>query len=220
MDAQKHHRIRRIEKSVDAQTLLQPFYPEPLTDQQIAQFSTYLELLLKWNGKMNLTAVRQPEEIVTRHFGESLFAAELLHAKLGSRIKLLDLGSGAGFPGLPIKIALPSLQVTLAESQQKKAMFLREAVRALAVTGVDVFHGRAEELKLQFDIVAMRAVDDQENLFHLASDLVATNGLLLLMLGTSALEASKTTLVGFAWNEPTKIPGSTARWILLGEKRA
>jgi 16S rRNA (guanine527-N7)-methyltransferase len=102
-------------------------YPPPA--DLYPQLSAYLDLLLKWNARTNLTAIRDPEEIVRRHFGESLFAGVHLAAKLSSEATLLDLGSGAGFPGLPIQLLLPGLQVTLAESQNKKATFLREAVR-------------------------------------------------------------------------------------------
>src|ERR1700716_2998312 len=115
--------------------LITPYLPDPPATL-IPQLVTYLDLLLKWNARTNLTAIRDPEEIVRRHFGESLFAAQNL--KLGnpapsapSVITLFDLGSGAGFPGLPIALFRPEIQVTLAESQNKKAVFLREAVRTL-----------------------------------------------------------------------------------------
>ena len=109
-----------------------------LSDAQLAQLATYLDLLLRWNARINLTAVRDPEQIVTRHFGESLFAARRLYPA-GRKLepgtwKLFDLGSGAGFPGLPIKIWAPALQATLLESNQRKATFLRELVRALQLT--------------------------------------------------------------------------------------
>src|SRR6202041_1504910 len=97
----------------------------------LPQLSAYLDLLLKWNARTNLTAIRNPEEIVRRHFGESLFAARHLDPNTSS---LLDFGSGAGFPGLPIALLRPDVQVTLAESQNKKATFLREVVRNLALT--------------------------------------------------------------------------------------
>ena len=96
------------------------------------QLSAYLDLLLKWNARTNLTAIREPEEIVRRHFGESLFAGTAARrSALRRDASLLDFGSGAGFPGLPIQLLLPDLRVTLAESQGKKASFLREAVRTL-----------------------------------------------------------------------------------------
>ena len=136
--------------------LLQPFYPDA-PDRLVCQLSDYLDLLLKWNVRTNLTSIRKPEEIVRRHFGESLFTARHLPACE----TLLDLGSGAGFPGIPIQLALPALQVTLAESQHKKAAFLREAVRVLGLSTV-VWGDRVESLPADklFDVVALRAVDN------------------------------------------------------------
>src|SRR5277367_6238834 len=107
--------------------LLTPYLPEIPTTLPL-QLSTYLDLLLKWNARTNLTAIRDPEEIVRRHFGESLFAARHIAR---STQTLLDFGSGAGFPGLPIQLLRPKIAVTLAESQNKKATFLREAIRTL-----------------------------------------------------------------------------------------
>jgi 16S rRNA (guanine527-N7)-methyltransferase len=119
----------------------------------------YLDLLLKWNARTNLTSIREPEAIVQRHFGESLFAARFLE----SRGTLLDFGSGAGFPGLPIALVCPEITVTLAESQGKKAAFLREALRVLGVE-VEMWDRRVEAMPPErgFDVVALRAVDSME----------------------------------------------------------
>jgi 16S rRNA (guanine527-N7)-methyltransferase len=119
----------------------------------------YLELIMKWNARINLTAIRTQEEIVRRHFGESLFVG----AHVGACGTLLDFGSGAGFPGIPIQLVRPDVQVTLAESQGKKAAFLNEVVRSLGLpTGV--WAGRVEMMPAErrFDVVAMRAVDDMD----------------------------------------------------------
>jgi 16S rRNA (guanine527-N7)-methyltransferase len=134
------------------------------------QLSRYLELLLKWNARTNLTAVRGPEEMVRRHFGESLFTGRHLDSFEPKCETLLDFGSGAGFPGLPIQLLLPELQVTLAESQNKKATFLREVVRTLNLKS-EVWGGRVEAMPLgrQFDVVAMRAVDDMESALEAAA---------------------------------------------------
>ena len=152
--------------------LLDPFYPEP-TNLLLAQLSTYLDLLLKWNARTNLTAIRDPEQIVFRHFGESLFTA----TRLPPCTTLLDLGSGAGFPGIPIQLALPALNVTLAESQNKKAAFLREVVRTLSLP-TQVWAGRAEELLSEqvFDVVALRAVDEPDSALALARRLTVPGG--------------------------------------------
>ena len=115
--------------------LLAPYLGDAATPPNLLpQLSLYLDLLLRWNARTNLTAIREPEEIVRRHFGESLFAGSHLAPLLPAAATLLDFGSGAGFPGLPIQFLLPQLRVTLAESQGKKASFLREAVRTLGLT--------------------------------------------------------------------------------------
>src|SRR5215468_9629830 len=121
--------------------LLTPFFadhhPPP---QLIAQLQTYLDLLLRWNARVNLTAIRDPEQIVTRHFGESLFAARVLRdagafdRATEASPTLSDIGSGAGFPGIPIKLVEPQIPLTLIESQNKKATFLREVIRALELS--------------------------------------------------------------------------------------
>ena len=152
--------------------LLEPFYPDA-SDVLLSQLSDYLDLLMKWNARMNLTAIRDPGEIVRRHFGESLFAAR----NLPPCVTLLDLGSGAGFPGLPIQLARPELQIVLAESQNKKATFLREAVRALGLK-TEVWGARAETLPAdrRFDVVTLRAVDDPNVALGQAFSLVKTGG--------------------------------------------
>jgi 16S rRNA (guanine527-N7)-methyltransferase len=125
----------------------------------LGRLSEYLDLLLKWNARMNLTAIREPGQIVRRHFGESLFAAGQVPA-CGT---LLDFGSGAGFPGIPIQLARPEIRLTLAESQNKKAAFLREAVRVLGLSGsTEVWGGRVAAMPVErvFDVVTLRAVDD------------------------------------------------------------
>ena len=132
-----------------------------------AQLSAYLDLLLKWNARTNLTAIREPEEMVRRHFGESLFAGMHLGTRLSPGASVLDFGSGAGFPGLPIQLLHPEFQVTLAESQGKKASFLREAVRTLGLT-TEVWADRVEAMPLvhgaprRFDAVTLRAVDNMQ----------------------------------------------------------
>src|SRR6202166_4167383 len=117
--------------------LLQPFLgpanDQRLTANDLSNISIYIDLLLRWNARINLTAIRQPEEIVTRHFGESLFAARQLFPRrlsvsgaAATPVQVADVGSGAGFPGIPIKLWAPNIFLTLIESNQKKAIFLRE----------------------------------------------------------------------------------------------
>jgi len=137
--------------------LLAPYLLSAPPASLYGQLSLYLDLLLKWNARTNLTAIRDPEEIVRRHFGESLFAAQYL----GPCTTLLDFGSGAGFPGLPIALLRSEIAVTLAESQNKKATFLREVVRNLGLT-TEIWAARAETMPIarSFDAVTLRAVDD------------------------------------------------------------
>jgi 16S rRNA (guanine527-N7)-methyltransferase len=124
-----------------------------------AQLSTYLDLILKWNARVSLTAIRTPEAIVRRHFGESLFAA----THLGPCSTLLDFGSGAGFPGLPLQLLRPDVAVTLAESRVRKAAFLREVVRTLSLP-TEIWAERVESMPSdrRFDTVALRAVDNMD----------------------------------------------------------
>jgi 16S rRNA (guanine527-N7)-methyltransferase len=119
----------------------------------------YLELIMKWNARINLTGIRTPEEIVRRHFGESL----LVGAHVGACETLLDFGSGAGFPGIPIQLLRPDVQVTLEESQGKKAAFLNEVARSLGLSS-EVWAGRVEAMPAarRFDVVVLRAVDDMD----------------------------------------------------------
>lgn len=155
--------------------LLSPYSPAP-SDLVIEQLSLYLDLLLRWNARTNLTAIRTPDAIVQRHFGESLFLA--LHLPPDAQT-LLDLGSGAGFPGLPVQIALPQLAVTLAESQHKKVSFLREVIRELNLK-TEVWPRRAEDFPegQVFDVVAMRAVDNTAAALKVASRLLSSRGTL------------------------------------------
>jgi len=140
-------------------SLLSP-YLDPVPSSLLPQLSLYLDLLVRWNARTNLTAIRSPQEVVQRHFGESLFAARSLGDPEPDT--LLDLGSGAGFPGLPIALLHPEIKVTLAESQNKKATFLREVVRTLNLPNVEVWAGRAESLPVErgFHTVTLRAVDN------------------------------------------------------------
>lgn len=119
----------------------------------------YHELIMKWNARINLTAIRTPEEIVRRHFGESLFVG----VHLGTCGTLLDFGSGAGFPGVPIQLMRPDVQVTLAESHGKKAAFLHEVVRSLGLQS-EVWADRVEAMPAarRFDAVTMRGVDEMD----------------------------------------------------------
>lgn len=162
------------------------------------QLVVYLELILKWNARINLTAIRSPEEVVRRHFGESLFVG----ARLGECATLLDFGSGAGFPGVPIQLMRPDVAVTLAESRSKKAAFLREVVRALELR-CEVWSGRVEAMTVerQFDVVAMRAVDDMAAALVEAGKRVKGR---VMVLGTQGSPIAGR-LAGFQVGEPLSL---------------
>jgi 16S rRNA (guanine527-N7)-methyltransferase len=185
----------------------------PLPAGAAAQLEAFLALLLQWNARMNLTAVRDAEGIVQRHFAESLFAAENIPAAVAT---LLDFGSGAGFPGIPIGIARPELAVTLAESQGKKAAFLREAVRTLGLRA-EVWDRRVEQMPAErvFDAVTLRAVDKMPEACRLAAPRLAAGGWLAVFT-THATEAALDELPGIRWTESLPIPGSRQEILRTG----
>ena len=203
--------------------LLQPFLSAP--PELIGQLRTYLDLLLRWNARMNLTAVRDPDQIVTRHFGESLFAARLLHES-GAFISqsdkpkiVIDIGSGAGFPGIPIKLYAPAIQLTLLESQNKKATFLREAVRVLGLEDVEVACVRAESWKQPADVVTLRAVEKFAEVLPIAKGLVAKAGRLCLLIGSGqSVQLQAAAETGWRFTEEIPIPCSDQRVVVVGEK--
>lgn len=173
--------------------------------EQNKQVSEYISLILRWNARINLTSVRDEEGILSRHFVESIACAQALPTGIAT---LLDFGSGAGFPGIPIAICRPEIAVTLAESQGKKAAFLQEAIR---VTGINarVHSGRAETLATLFDCVTLRAVDKMEKAVHAAALLVRPNGWLAPMTTHSYLRVSQSAAgPQFIWSTSNPLPGS------------
>jgi len=162
---------------------LAPFIPNAeLDDALIAAIQTHLDLLLLWNQHMNLTALRTPEEIVTRHFGESLFAARQLFPR-DSVQDVFDLGSGAGFPGLPMKYWAPQLELTLIEGHGKKATFLREVQRAVHLSNCTILNARAETIPQRASLVTMRAVEKFDEALIAASKLLTPGGQLAILIG-------------------------------------
>jgi|SRR5438445_4561792 len=197
--------------------LLSPFLESnSLTSHQLSLVSTYLDLLLKWNAKVNLTAIRAQEKIVTRHFGESLFAARLLFPDAGIVQSVLDVGSGAGFPGLPLKVWAPALDMTLVESNQRKAVFLREVVRALGLTDVRVSADRAEKLSTQADLVTFRAVEHFEQILSIAHRLAKPGGCIAILIGSSQPETAVSALGTVRWDPPIPVPLSRSRSLMVG----
>lgn len=243
--------------------LLVPFLGgENLDDVQLRSISIYIDILLRWNARMNLTAVRRPEKIITRHFGESLFLARHLfpdrgvltshagsapggsphsiadpgqavgpglrpgylqpgHLPQGSpaALRAADLGSGAGFPGLPLKLWRTDLLLTLIESSHKKATFLRELIRALTLTGIDVFAGRAESLSsASFDLVTMRAVEHFEESLAAAALLARPGGRVALLIGRSQALRLETLQPRLRWQDVIPVPQSQQRVAVIGTR--
>jgi 16S rRNA (guanine527-N7)-methyltransferase len=223
--------------------------PAVLSPAQLHSISTYIDILIRWNARINLTAVRDPEEIVTRHFGESLFAARHLfpagvpvgnapvsNARVGNvpvgtaahgcpaerssaALTVADLGSGAGFPGLPIRLWAPYIALTLIESNHKKAAFLREVARALTLTDVNIQNARAETLTGRtFPVVTLRAVERFESILPIAAALVAPAGRLALLIGASQQAQAQASLPQFTWSEAVPVPNSRARIMLTGHQ--
>lgn len=199
--------------------LLVPFVgPDSLSDFQVGAIQNYIDLLLKWNAKLNLTSIRDPEKIVTRHFGESLFAArQFFHAR-DSRESVIDIGSGAGFPGLPLKLWVPHLELTLIESNQRKATFLREVIRALDLTSTAVLSTRAESVSLQVDLATFRAVEHFERILPVALRLVKPSGRIALLIGEAQVQAARSTLPSVIWRRPLPIPLSKNEVVMIGEQ--
>lgn len=221
--------------------LLQSFLSQPLAPMQLEQISTYINLLLRWNARINLTAIRSEEEIVTRHFGESFFLARHVVPRSVDRqgadtpaqleasaavpqapTRILDIGSGAGFPALPIKIWAPEIHLTMIESNHKKAAFLREVARALTLTNIDVIADRAEALAAREDfpganIVTFRAVENFARALAQAEALLIPNGCLALLIGISQAPLLKSA-PDVQWKSPVPIPQSNERILAIGIK--
>ena len=156
-----------------------------LDGKAIESFELYLKELLKWNQKINLTAIRTEKGIVLKHFLDSLSVCP----HLPSISSLLDIGSGAGFPGIPLKIVQPSLEITLIDSIRKKVDFQRHILRMLGLKGIEAIHGRVQDKEIlhsmggRFDLVISRAFTDIRNLLLLSFPFVKKGGLVLAMKG-------------------------------------
>jgi 16S rRNA (guanine527-N7)-methyltransferase len=239
--------------------LLEPFLEPSLPSSQLDQISIYIDLLLRWNARINLTAIRHPEEIVTRHFGESFFLARHLfpipcHPErsraeseaIGSAEskdpysasspappqgvltsphnppRVLDIGSGAGFPALPLKLWAPHIHLTLIESNHKKAAFLREVARALTLTNINVIAARAETLSARLgphaDVVTLRAVERFETILPQAVTFLAPNATLALLIGAAQVP-HLTTLTTLKWHPPIPVPQSHTRVLSFGVRK-
>lgn len=171
----------------------------PLSAAAIAAFERYYQALVTWNQRQNLTAIVAYEEVQTKHFLDSLVSLPLLAEELGAPLplpafRLLDVGTGAGFPGIPLKLATPALRLTLMDGTQKKIAFLEHLIHTLELSTTTLVHGRAEELgrtsahRAQYDIVTARAVAPLTTLVEYVLPLVRLSGLAVIYKGPSAPE--------------------------------
>ncbi|MDE0076827.1 MAG: 16S rRNA (guanine(527)-N(7))-methyltransferase RsmG [Caldilineaceae bacterium] len=172
----------------------------PLLDEQIEQFRVYAALLAEWNQKMNLTAITDGDEVQKKHFLDCLAGLPLVAEEVGASLPVkralacVDIGTGAGFPGVPLKIAWPALKLTLVDGTAKKIRFLEEVVSALALENVTLVQGRAEELgrdrryRGQFDLAAARAVARLNTLTEYMLPFVRQGGLAVIYKGPNAAE--------------------------------
>jgi 16S rRNA (guanine527-N7)-methyltransferase len=193
---------------------LAPFGVSPSGDQ-ISRIRDYLALLLRWNQSVSLTSIENPLDIVGRHFGESMYATKLLPVE---NCRLADVGTGAGFPGVALKIACPSIQLTLIESNKKKCAFLSEAVRTLEFADVEIRPERYEQIRpesVQVNIITSRAVGEFKQLLRWSAHALARRGHLALWVGAEdSTRVSRTS--GWTWQPPERLPESQRRFILIG----
>jgi 16S rRNA (guanine527-N7)-methyltransferase len=188
-----------------------------LNDAQLQQIQQYTRILWTWNEKVNLTAIRDPLEILYRHFCESMFGVFLLPVE---NCRLADVGSGGGFPGLPLKILRPDLHLFLVESNVKKATFLAEVIRELGLTDARVLVSRFEELGEEvapLDVVCSRALGDFANFLGWAASPQISAKHALLWLGGRDLEEVRS-LPGWSWSEARPVPKSLQRFVLRGDR--
>lgn len=190
------------------------FVPSPETCERIR---TYIALLLRWNERISLTALTDVSAILQNHFGESIFATAAVPIRNG---RLADVGTGAGFPGIPIKIARPDLHVLLIEPNVKKCAFLSEAVRALQLDA-EIIRSRMDTAfadQTPLDYVTSRAVGNWDEIGELGVNLAA-NGKLVLWVGEQAIaELLSKSVRDLSWEKPIKIPGTIKRFLLVGTK--
>jgi 16S rRNA (guanine527-N7)-methyltransferase len=203
--------------SFEPERIRQAFLDAGLTslpDRSFERFSRYLALLLSWNQRLNLTAIRDVEQIVHRHFLECAFGAQYLPHDIGG---LLDFGSGAGLPGIPFAICRPDLKVTLAESQGKKAAFLREAARKLELP-IEVYAGRVEAMPQAraFDAVAMRAVDRMKHALEAAK--VRARKYLVVFTASEFARDLAVLIPEMEWREAVALPESEERVMAIGRR--
>ena len=189
-----------------------------VNEQQVMYIQQYIGILRHWNEKLNLTAIRDPLEILHRHFCESMFAAMSVPINLG---RLADIGSGPGFPGLALKILLPELQLFLVESNIKKGTFLAEVIRELGLDNTRVLISRYEELGEELaplDFVCARALGEFRPFLEWAASGPVSASRTILWVGGRDLDEIRRSHQ-WEWQEPIAIPQSLRRYLIVGTKR-
>ena len=191
----------------------------PAYDDQVLQIQQYIGILLAWNEKINLTAIRDPLEILYRHICESMYASVAVPVENG---RLADVGSGAGFPGLPLKIIRPNLRVFLVESSIKKVTFLAEVTRELGLKDVQVLARRYEELGEEvapLDFVCSRALGEFPAFLEWANSQQIAAKQVILWIGARDLPEIQKNRT-WDWAEPIQVPNSLRRLLLVGTKNS
>ncbi|HEN2818056.1 TPA: 16S rRNA (guanine(527)-N(7))-methyltransferase RsmG [Streptococcus agalactiae] len=202
-----------------------------LTDKQKKQFETYFRLLVEWNEKINLTAITDKEEVYLKHFYDSI--APILQGYIdNSPLSILDIGAGAGFPSMPMKILYPEIDITIIDSLNKRINFLNILANELELSGVHFFHGRAEDFgqdkvfRAKFDIVTARAVARMQVLAELTIPFLKVNGRLIALKAAAAEEelisaekALKTLFSQVTVNKNYKLPNGDDRNITIVSKK-
>ncbi|MCK1211068.1 16S rRNA (guanine(527)-N(7))-methyltransferase RsmG [Streptococcus uberis] len=202
-----------------------------LNDFQKEQFDIYFQTLVEWNDKINLTAITEKNDVYLKHFYDSI--APILHGYIKNEpIKLLDIGAGAGFPSIPMKIIYPQLDITIIDSLNKRITFLKQLSEVLHLDGVHFFHGRAEDFgqdinfRAQFDIVTARAVARMQILSELTIPFLKLNGKLLALKAqavdqelTDAQNALKLLFSQVIENNHYQLPNGDSRYITIVEKK-
>ena len=209
-----------VDKPISEETIrraLGEFQVTP-NGQQVMYIQQYITILRHWNEKLNLTAIRDPLEILYRHFCESMFAAVAVPVENG---RFADIGSGPGFPGIPLKIFRPELELFLVESNIKKGTFLAEVIRELGLGNTHVLINRYEELGEELaplDFVCSRALGEFGTFLEwAASDSVAASRAILWIGGRDLEEVRKSDR--WEWQEPIAMPQSLQRYLLVGKKK-
>jgi 16S rRNA (guanine527-N7)-methyltransferase len=209
-----------VEKPVSEETVRRALgeFQIPIQSKQVFLIQQYIKTLLRWNEKLNLTAIRDPLEILYRHFCECMFAASAIPVDKG---RLADIGSGPGFPGIPLKIIRPELELCLVESNIKKGTFLAEVVRELQLTNSRVLISRYEELGEEvapLDYVCSRAVGEFESFLEWAGSNQVQAQQVILWIGGRDLEEVRKSK-NWEWRDPILIPKSLQRYLLVGKKK-